>query len=93
MWSHDGSSDFTVNAMKLYAAMTLPSAAAHLLSAVAVLVTTNLVWQFCVFLRHDLYLVLSALLGCVNLWRIAMLTIKRTLAPHPRRASRNRRRR
>jgi putative peptide zinc metalloprotease protein len=60
-------------------AATVPSTATRLLSAVATLVTTNLVWQFCVFLRNDLYLVLSTLLGCLNLWRIAILTIKRTL--------------
>lgn len=60
-------------------AVTVPSTATHLLIAVATLVTTNLVWQFCVFLRNDLYLVLSALLGCVNLWRIAILTVKGTL--------------
>jgi putative peptide zinc metalloprotease protein len=60
-------------------AVTIPSTATRLLSAVAVLVTTNLVWQFCVFLRNDLYLVLSTLLGCVNLWRIAILTVKRTI--------------
>jgi len=60
-------------------AVTVPPAARHLLSAVAVLITTNLVWQFCVFLRNDLYLVLSTLLGCVNLWRIAVLMVKRTL--------------
>jgi putative peptide zinc metalloprotease protein len=46
---------------------------------VAILITTNLVWQSCVFLRNDLYLVLSTLLGCVNLWRVAMLVVKRTL--------------
>jgi putative peptide zinc metalloprotease protein len=60
-------------------AVSIPPAATRLLGAVAVLVTTNLVWQFCVFLRNDLYLVLSTLLGCVNLWRVAMLTVKRTL--------------
>lgn len=59
--------------------VTLPATASRLLAAVAILITTNLVWQFCVFLRNDLYLVLSTLLGCVNLWRIAVLMIKRTL--------------
>jgi putative peptide zinc metalloprotease protein len=59
--------------------VTVPPGVRHLLAAVAVLITTNLVWQFCVFLRNDLYLVLSTLLGCVNLWRIAMLMVKRML--------------
>jgi putative peptide zinc metalloprotease protein len=59
--------------------VVVPLTATHLLSAVGTLVTTNLVWQFCVFLRNDLYLVLSTLLGCLNLWRIAVLSIKRTL--------------
>ena len=59
--------------------VTAPATVTHLLIAVATLVTTNLVWQFCVFLRNDLYLVLSTLLGCVNLWRIAILTVKGTL--------------
>jgi putative peptide zinc metalloprotease protein len=59
-------------------AVSAPPAVGHILAAVAILVTTNLAWQFCIFLRNDLYLVLSNLLGCVNLWRIAMLIVKKT---------------
>ena len=58
-------------------AVSAPPAVGHLLAAVAILVTTNLVWQFCIFFRNDLYLVLSNLLGCVNLWRVAMLIVKK----------------
>jgi putative peptide zinc metalloprotease protein len=57
----------------------LPPVAGRLLAAVAILITSNLAWQFCVFMRNDLYLVLSAVLGCVNLWQIAMLTIKKAV--------------
>jgi putative peptide zinc metalloprotease protein len=48
----------------------------RLLAAIGILETTSLVWQFCIFLRNDLYLVTSLALGCVNLWRITMLTLK-----------------
>jgi putative peptide zinc metalloprotease protein len=57
--------------------VTAPPLARQLLAAIAVMITTKLAWQFCVFLRNDLYLVLSAVLGCVNLWRISMLTVKK----------------
>lgn len=58
--------------------VTAPPVARHLLAAIAIMITVRLAWQFCVFLRNDLYLVLSALLGCVNLWRISILTLKNT---------------
>jgi hypothetical protein len=48
----------------------------RLLAAVGIIETTSLVWQACIFLRNDLYLVTSLALGCVNLWRVTMLTVK-----------------
>jgi putative peptide zinc metalloprotease protein len=59
--------------------VTVPPVTGRILAAVGILITTNLAWQFCIFLRNDLYLVLSTALGCVNLWRVAMLMIKRAL--------------
>ena len=48
----------------------------RLLAAIGVLLTMNVAWQFCIFLRNDLYLVISLALGCVNLWRVSMLELK-----------------
>lgn len=59
--------------------VSLPSVAGRALAAVALVATTNLAWQFCVFLRNDLYLAVSTALGCVNLWQVTMLTLKKVL--------------
>ena len=57
-----------------------PSRAGQILAVLSTVVTAKMLWQLCVFLRNDLYLVLSAGLGCTNLWRVSMLTLKRYAA-------------
>lgn len=56
--------------------VSAPPVVYRLLAAIGILLTMNVVWQFCIFLRNDLYLVVSLALGCVNLWRISMLGLK-----------------
>ena len=56
-----------------------PTVVVNLAAAIGVMAVFKLVWQFCVFMRNDLYAVLAIRLGCVNLWRTTMLTLKRTL--------------
>lgn len=47
------------------------------LAAVGAVITVNLVWQGCIFMRNDLYAVMVNALGCTNLWRVTMLSIAR----------------
>ena len=49
------------------------------LAALSAVLTLGLFWQFCVFMRTDLYAVMVNALGCTNLWRVTMFTIARRL--------------
>jgi len=55
----------------------IPGFADRLLAAVAILVTTSVVWQWTgIFLRTDVYAVLANALRCHNLYRATWLTVK-----------------
>ena len=53
--------------------VSAPPVVYRLLAAIGILLTMDVAWQFCIFLRNDLYLVVSLALGSVNPRRIRTL--------------------
>lgn len=67
--------------------LPLPGLLYRFLGTVVLLAVTMLVFQFLIFLRTDLYAVLVTACGCINLWRVKTLYLKRLvgrLAPSER---------
>jgi hypothetical protein len=57
----------------------LPHAAYGLCAALAFVMVGRIVTQFWIFLRTDMYAVLITATGCVNLWRVNQLLLKRAV--------------
>lgn len=63
--------------------VALPPLVVRCLGALVLLTTLGLAFQFLVFLRTDLYAVLTTVLGCRNLYRVNWLTLKRLVIGLP----------
>jgi len=61
--------------------LDVPPLLVRFLGAVVLLELLALGFQLLIFLRTDLYAVLITILGCRNLWRVNLLTLKRRVWP------------
>jgi hypothetical protein len=61
--------------------LDVPPLLVRFLGAIVLLELLALGFQLMIFLRTDLYAVLITILGCRNLWRVNLLTLKRRVWP------------